>query len=519
MPRTGERGAALGRPDNQLWERLFSVRGSDPRPLQSQIRIAVVDAILGGVLPAGSAAPSSRELARSLKVSRNTVILAYQQLVDDGYLVSRERSGFSVAANPPAGMAQPQVQSPRPDIVPTAQHWDQRFRVRSSAFRSIVKPSDWQSYPYPFLYGQFDSGLFPIADWRQCCRQALSLMELNDWAPDKIDKDDPLLIEQLRSRILPRRGIWAQPDEIMITLGAQQALYLLADLLFHRNSVVGVEDPGYPDMRNIAAMRCDNVPLLPVDGDGLVPGREMAVCDYVYVTPSHQCPTTVTMPLDRRFELLAEGTRRGTVFIEDDYESETRLTKPPLPALKSLDTEGRVIYIGSLSKVLAPGLRLGFIVAPRELIREARALRRLMVRHPPFNNQRTTALFLSLGHYEALVGRLAQVFSERSQVLRDALAKHLPEFRVSDGSGGSSLWLEGPRGFDAQAAADLARTQGLLIEPGGIFFGRNGKGRECFRLGYSSVPVERIEPGIALLARCVEQILATAGPSDRRNWT
>lgn len=511
----------MGRPDSQLWERLFSVRGSDPRPLQSQIRVAVVDAILGGVLPAGSAAPSSRELAKSLKVSRNTVILAYQQLVDDGYLVSRERSGFSVAANPPASLVQPQSQPAPPAITVPYQpaQWDQRFRVRSSAFRSIAKPSDWQSYPYPFLYGQFDPGLFPIADWRQCCRQALSIMELKDWAPDKIDEDDPLLVDQLRSRILPRRGIWAQPDEIMITLGAQQALYLLADLLFHRNSVVGIEDPGYPDMRNIAALRCDHVPLLPVDAEGLIPGREMAVCDYVYVTPSHQCPTTVTMPLDRRFELLAEGTRRGTVFIEDDYESETRLTTPPLPALKSLDTDGRVIYVGSLSKVLAPGLRLGFIVASPDLIREARALRRLMVRHPPFNNQRTTALFLSLGHYEALVGRLAQVFSERSRVLREALARHLPQFRVSDGSGGSSLWLEGPRGFNAQAAADRARAQGLLIEPGNVFFGRPDHGRPCFRLGYSSVPVERIEPGIALLARCVEEQLMAAGPSDRGNWT
>ncbi len=496
----------MGRPDNQLWERLFDVRSSDPRPLQSQIRIAVVDAILGGVLPSGSAAPSSRELARSLKVSRNTVILAYQQLVDDGYLVSRERSGFSVAANPPASMAQlPRSPPPAPAKGAQPAQWDRRFRVRSSAFRSIVKPSDWQSYPYPFLYGQFDSALFPIADWRQCCRQALSVMELKDWAPDKIDEDDPLLIEQLRTRILPRRGIWAQPEEIMITLGAQQALYLLADLLFRRDSVVGIEDPGYPDMRNIAALRCDHVPLLPVDRDGLVPGRDMAVCDYVYVTPSHQCPTTVTMPLDRRTELLAEGTRRGTVFIEDDYESETRLAVTPLPALKSLDTDGRVIYIGSLSKVLAPGLRLGFIVAQPDLIQEARALRRLMVRHPPFNNQRTTALFLSLGHYEALVGRLAQVFSERSDVLRDALARHMPEFTVSEDSGGSSLWLEGPEGFDAEATAGRARAEGLLIEPGSVFFGRKGAGRRCFRLGYSSVPVERIEPGIALLARCARQ--------------
>ena len=493
---------AMRKPRRQMWRQLFDVRLDGAGSLQSQIRVGIVDAILSGALPAGSSAPSSRDLATELKISRNTVVLAYHQLVDNGYLLAHERSGFVVAAREGIVPAKPLAAATLVPIV--APDWQQHFRFHGSALRSIVKPSNWQSYRYPFLYGQYDPGLFPLAEWRQCSRQALSAMELRDWAPDQIDQDDPLLIDQLRARILPKRGIWAQPSEIMITLGAQQALYLLAELLFDRNTTVGVENPGYPDMRHIAMLKSGKVSLLPVDDDGLVPGPATAACDYVYLTPSHQCPTTVTMPLARRQALMVEARESGTIFVEDDFESESRLSPPPLPALKSLDTDGRVIYVGSLSKVLAPGLRIGFIVAPAAVIQEARALRRLMIRHPPFNNQRAAALFLSFGHHEALVTRLSKILAERSETLRGALARHLPDFAIAPGTGGSSLWLQGSTEFDATEISRRAHDKGLLFEPGSVFFGDRHHGRAHFRLGYSSIPADRIDAGIALLAQCLE---------------
>ncbi|WP_157220188.1 MocR-like pyridoxine biosynthesis transcription factor PdxR [Flavisphingomonas formosensis] len=484
------------RPERIMWRQLFALNDDDPRALQIQIRTSVVDAILNGTLKAGTPLPSSRGLAAELSVSRNTVILSYQQLVDDGFLESRERSGFVVAERPASGwvrhVADRTVQ-PRID-------WTGRLRSRASALRNIEKPSDWQSYRYPFVYGQFDPSIFPISDWRQCCRQALSVLELRDWGPDKIDEDDPLLIEQLRTRILPRRGIWAESDEIMVTLGAQQALYLLAEALFDAKTVVGVEEPGYPDMRNIAAMRAAQVAALPIDGTGLVPGPALAACDYAHVTPSHQCPTTVTMTYERRRALLAAAAQSGTVLIEDDYDSETSFEQDPQPALKSLDDQGRVIYVASLSKLLAPGLRLGFIVADAALIRELRALRRLMVRHPPVNNQRSIALFLSFGHYESLVRRLTDAYRRRAHHLVEALTEQLPDLDFAIPTGGSCVWLKGPPGFDARAAALRCREDGLLFEPGDIFFRNHDDGRSHLRLGYSAIPDERIAPGIALLA-------------------
>ena len=180
-------------------------------------------------------------------------------------------------------------------------------------------------------------------------------------------------------------------------MGAQHGLFLLATLLMDGGTTVGLENPGYVDARNIFASREARLKALAVDHGGLVVGRRLHGCDYLYVTPSHQSPTTVTMPLERRLALLEQAAKRNIVIIEDDYEFETNYVNEPCPALKSLDDNSRVIYVGSLSKTLFPGLRLGFMVGPKELIVQARALRRLMVRHAPNNNQRTAALFLSLG--------------------------------------------------------------------------------------------------------------------------
>jgi GntR family transcriptional regulator/MocR family aminotransferase len=486
-----------GRIDRAMWGRLFGLSAGTGRPLQAQIREMMVSAILEEHLPPGGPVPSSRELSEHLGVARNTVVLAYQQLVDEGFLVSRERSGYYVSPDIVAG----RVTSALPLAPRGGPDWSRRLGFRPSAQRNISKPQDWQRYPHPFLYGQFDPTLFPIADWRECCRQALSVLEVRGWAPDLIDGDDAQLVEQLRTRVLPRRGAWAAPDEIMVTIGAQQALFLLAELFAAQGAVFGIEDPGYPDARNIFSLKNRSVRALAVDAEGVVPDEALRSCDYVYLTPSHQCPTTVTMPLARRNELLALAEAQDMVLIEDDYESETNFADAPTPALKSLDRSQRVIYVGSLSKTLAPGLRLGYIVGPAELIREARALRRLMLRHPPANNQRAAALFLSLGHYDALIRRLTHVLKDRAEAASSALARHLPDFVHTRNSGGSSYWITGPETLDGRALAEAAKARGILIEPGDVFFVADNPPRNHFRLGFSSIPVDRIEPGIAELAK------------------
>ena len=397
---------------------LFHLEPDKGTTLQAQLRRMLVSAILDGQIPPGSPLPSCRSLAQSLKIARNTVVLAYQDLVEEGFLIARERSGFF--ANPEilggrvrAGDAGNPANEIKRLATRAAPDWQGRFRLNPGTQRNIVKPANWQDFPYPFIYGQVDQGLFPLAAWRECSRQALSVTAVRDWSKDRFADDDPLLIEQIRTRLLPRRGVRVAADEILVTVGAQNALYLIASLLFDRETVFGIENPGYTDARNIAGLHAGRVVGIGVDEQGMVLSSEFDTCDYAYVTPSHQFPTTVTMSLERRQALLERAAAADVVVIEDDYESELAHQGSPQPALKSLDRNDRVVFISSLSKTLAPGLRMGFMVGPAALIREARALRRLMIRHPAANNQRTVAMFLADGHHDALLRRLVNVYRER----------------------------------------------------------------------------------------------------------
>ena len=479
---------------SMLWSRLFRLDPGGPLTIQAQLRGQIIAAIGDGQIPADQPMPSSRDLAAQLAIARNTVVIVYQQLADDGYLIARERRGYYPNPAIPAGrLAQPQA------VADVGLDWSAWLRRHPSQQRNISKAADWQQYEYPFIYGQFDPTLFPGAEWRAACQHVLAGGDGSDWAQDLFTRDDPRLLEQIRDKVLPLRGVWATTDEIIVTIGAQQALYLLADLLFDADTEVGVEDPGYPDARNIFALRTARLRPLPLDAQGLIVGEALAGCRFVYATPSHQSPTTVTMPVERRLELLRRAAVDDFLIIEDDYENETTFSGLPNPALKSLDRGGRVIYVGSLSKSLAPGLRLGYIVAPPPLIEELRALRRLMIRHPTAFIQRSFAEFLTLGHYDLLNRRLAAAHRERAALMTAALAEFVPDLRHPPVTGGSSCWLEGPAWLDARRLADEARAERVLIEPGDVHFAGLDAPLNCFRLGFSSIAPGRIREGVRRL--------------------
>lgn len=487
------------RSDSAIWSGLFTISPDSGQTLQAQIRQAIVAAILDRQISPSMPLPSCRVLAEKLGVARGTVVLAFQQLVDQGFLIARERRGHFVN---PEVLTAPSRQAPRG--LPTAGgiDWKSRRKMKASEMPPPMKMDNWIKSSFPFVYGQFDPGLFPTAEWRECNRMALAVLEIRDWAADMVDRDDPLLIEQIQARLLPRRGIFANPDEIIVTLGAQNALYMLAELLMSKGTRVAMEEPGYPDARSIFRLAgADTVPV-PVDGEGIVASRVPSDCGYVFVTPSHHCPTMVPLSQERREELLARAERHDQIIIEDGYDSQL-IDDAPQQALKSLDRSGRVIHVGSMSKTLAPGLRLGYIVASAELIAELRALRRFMLRHPPANNQRAVALFLSLGHHDALVRKLSTAFAERRQRLVEATSCYMPDWRWTDSAGGTSMWLEGPPGTDSAKLAELAAARSVLIEPGERFFDRADAPKRFMRLGISSIAIQHIEPGIRELAAVV----------------
>ncbi|MDD9920729.1 MAG: PLP-dependent aminotransferase family protein [Boseongicola sp.] len=465
--------------------------------LQKQVQTLVAEGILSGRFRPGERLPSSRKLAKHLSISRITITLAYAELVADDYVVSRGRSGYFVSDTAPRPRMNAQTQA-REDKV----DWSRMIGTRWSTGPKLEKPREWRQFRFPFIYGQADASLFDHRNWRLCALQALGQRDFAAMTADYYERDDPKLVEFIARHSLPRRGIIANPDEILVTLGAQNALWLAAQILLTQRRSAVIEDPCYPGLRDILNQTRCNVLPLDVDDQGLNPAHVPSDTDVVFVTPSHHCPTSVTMPLDRRRALLDRASKDNFLLVEDDYEFEMSFLEPPSPALKSLDQEGRVIHIGSFSKSLFPGLRLGYLVGSAPFIKEARALRATILRHPPGHVQRTAAYFLSFGHYDALIKRTADAFKRRRAVMETAI-RNQGLVVAGGGLGGSSFWMKAPDHVDADIlASDLAK-QGVLIESGTPFFPSETPPRNYYRLAYSSIPENRIPEGIGLIAAAI----------------
>ncbi|WP_146346464.1 MocR-like pyridoxine biosynthesis transcription factor PdxR [Phaeobacter marinintestinus] len=466
--------------------------------LQAKVQQMIAEGILSGRFHVGEKLPSSRKLAAHLGVSRITVTLAYTELVANDYLTSQGRSGYFVSENAPI----PPVYTPPPKSHDTVD-WSRAIAQRFTGGDTPRKPDDWRDYRYPFIYGQVDPTLFDHANWRLCALRALGQKDFASLTSDYFDQDDPLLIEYIARHTLPRRGITARPEEILITMGAQNALWLTARILLNRQRTAAIEDPSYYALRDLLNhARCRLVPLR-VDADGLPPQSIPPDTDVIYTTPSHQSPTTATMPMSRRHELLDRARDLDALIVEDDYEFEMSFLAAPYPALKSIDRDGRVIYVGSFSKSLFPGLRLGYLVGSERFIREARALRASMLRHPPGHIQRTAAYFLSLGHYDSQIRRMGNALHTRRQVLEQAIDAHGLTIAGRGVYGGSSLWMQAPPQVDTAKLASRLVRDSTFIEPGAPFFAGPDRPRNFYRLGYSSILSERIPEGIALIANAM----------------
>ena len=479
----------------------FFLDNTTPGTLQTRVQQMIASGILSGRFEQGEKLPSTRKLAEYLGVSRITVSLAFTELQSNDYLISKDRSGFYVSKNAPP----PPSFSDKIGVRDTVD-WSKMIGQRFSIENWPAKPQNWSSFPFPFIYGQTDPSLFDHSNWRQCALMALGAKDFSSLTSDYYDQDDIELIEFILRHSLPRRGITASTDQVLVTMGAQNALWLATQVLLNQRRTAAIENPSYPPLRDILDQSRCHVKAVNLDHYGLIPDQIPKEASVIFTTPSHQCPTTITMPLNRRQQLLETASKLDALVVEDDYEFEISSKKSASPALKSLDSDGRVIYVGSFSKSLFPGLRLGYLVGSAPFISEARALRASVLRHPPGHIQRTAAHFLRLGHYDALINRMAKQYSIRRSTMAAAIKKYQLEIAGnSSPEGGSSFWMKAPKDLDTEILAKSLIKNGVLIEPGKNFFAPPNQLENYYRLAFSSINEEKIEGGIKLVADLIKK--------------
>lgn len=473
-------------------------------PLHKQLYERLRAAILADQLPSGARLPSTRTLAAELGVSRGTIGLAYEHLQLEGYLESQVGRGTVVSRHlPPLARPAPTVRR-RPAAAGTPEPPSIRPALRSCALHAVpnLGPVEGRAGG-AFRGGQPALDLFPYELWaRLVARRARrSLPEVAYYQP-------PAGYEPLRAAIAAQigisRGVRCTPDQIIVTAGTQGALDLCARTLLHPGRAAWLENPGYFGARGALLAAGARLVPVPVDEEGLDVEQGRRRCPearLVATSPSHQFPTGVTMGLGRRLALLDWAEAAGAWILEDDYDGEYRFGGRPLEALQGLDRVGRVLYLGTFSKVLFPALRLGYLVAPIDLVGPLLAMRRFVDIHPPILEQMALADFMSEGHYARHLRRMLRHYGQRRDLLRRELRARLGGLlTVSTPAVGMHLvgWL--PPGEDDRRAAELADAAGITVVPvsrfaleplprGGLVFGFAGTDEEGIRLGVERLAV------------------------------
>lgn len=412
-------------------------------PIYMQLYLYIRKEIENGALTTNQHLPSIRQLAQHLGVSKNTVEAAYGQLAAEGYVASRERGGYRVE----------QLE----EITPLSKPLEETVTTRTNA-----KP---QRPDFDFRYGEIAFDRFPHSHWKACVVEALSM------EPEQVlGYGDSLghygLREEIARYAYQSRGVVCDPDQILLSAGTQHAVSMLIQLLGLASSEIAMEEPGYEGVKSVMRNSGCTIRPIQVEADGIhveqlhKAGAEAGV---VYVTPSHQFPLGMVMPIQKRQKLLQWAAEYGTYIIEDDYDSEFRYNSAPIPALKALDTNDRVIYLGTLSKSFLPAARLSYIIMPASLLDSVHRKLELYSQAVSPIIQQAVWLFMKHGHFMRNVRRMRRVYQSRHRALTEAIREHFGERAETIGDRSGMHLLVNLKGCRSEDLIALAERQGCKV--------------------------------------------------------
>jgi len=463
-------------------------------PLFRQVYAGLRDTILSGAIAAGEQLPSTRHLAEQLGVSRTVVLLAYEHLLAEGFVEGRHGSGTYVSQGLETGKSRGA---------------EDQARLRLSRFgRSAAVTAGRVSYParstpalrYDFAYGRSDVEVFPFERWRRILLKRARKASVRDL--DYGSRAGSMALREAISAHLRRsRAVVCDPSQVIVVNGSQQALDLVTRLLVERGDSVAVEDPQYLGAREVLRAAGSRLHPVPVDHEGMNPARLPERARLVFVTPSHQFPTGVILSLPRRLALLEWAKRNNAVIVEDDYDGEFRYEGQPLESLQGLDTQGRVIYVGTFSRTVFPALRLGYLIAPKSLAPAFKAAKWLSDRHSAILEQQTLAEFIASGMYERHLRRLRRRNAARRAALLQAMHKFLGDRVEITGDGAGAHVVMWPhKRLSEDTIITLAAAQGVGVYGISHYFLKRPP-RTGVMLGYSRMKEEEIREGIRRLGQ------------------
>lgn len=460
-------------------------------PLYWQLYGYIRGEIESGTVPSGTKLPSIRELSAHLNVSKNTVETAYQQLIAEGYAESRARSGLYALAVEEA----PVVPAVPPS--PSAKS-DPAFASR----RPLELPGE-APVDFDFRYGDVERDRFPMAVWKKCLVDALHEDPPGQTLGYGHPQGDEALRAELANYLFQSRGVRCDADQIFLCAGTQLTVGMLCQLLPLRGKRVAMEEPGYAGIRTaFESNGCETVPV-PLDEDGLrVERLDDVDADVVYVTPSHQFPLGMVLPIQRRNRLLQWASERDALVVEDDYDSEFRYVGQPIPALKALDRHDRVVYLGTLSKSFLPAVRVGYAVLPEPLARTMRA--RLWEYSQPVSPflQRALLRFMKEGHFGRHVRRMRRLYQTKHRTLIAALHRHFGDrIEIIGQKAGLHLLIDVRTNATGEALLDAALERGVRVYSPARHWSDPGDCPPTYvMLGFGGLDEHRIDEAVGRLA-------------------